>query len=173
MPLVWLVLLCFAIPLGFKTEFNPNFIDLQAPNLQSVQLIKRIQTWSAVVLSKDLNVLRQARGALAGASSVAGTDSLLNAEDNYQTLHAVAEDLKVNWAAPIRCLRSDLPQFADRATSLAAVLVAGNYCIPGRPHGCGRIAKVRQKSARLRAGSQGDAIGRPACPNGRLNSSKS
>jgi hypothetical protein len=125
MPLGWLVLLCFAVPLGFKTQFNPNLIDLQAPNLESVKLVKKIQTWSAVVLSKDLNVLRQARVSLAGASTVAGTDSLLNAQDNYEMLHAAAGELKVNWAAPDPIRAGDLPQIADRAASLADSLIAG------------------------------------------------
>ena len=125
MPLGWLVLLCFAIPLGFKTQFNPNLIDLQAPNLESVKLVKKIQTWSAVVLSKDLDVLRQARASLAGARSVAGTDSLLNAQDNYEMLQAAAGELSVNWAAPDPIRAADLPQIADRAASLADSLIAG------------------------------------------------
>jgi uncharacterized protein len=124
MPLGWLVLLCFAIPLGFKTQFNPNLIDLQAPDLESVKLVKKIQTWSAVVLSKDLNVLRQARASLAGASSIAGTDSLLNAQDNYESLHAAAGDLSVNWTAPDPVRATDLPQIADRAAALAAAMTS-------------------------------------------------
>ena len=126
LPLSWLALLCVAIPLGFRTEFNPNLIDLQAPDLPSVRIVRRIQTWSAVVLSKDLNVLRQACAALASAATVASTDSLLNTEDNYQKLHqAAARDLKVQWAEPDPVRVQDLPPIADRATALAAAIEAG------------------------------------------------
>jgi len=125
LPLSWLALLCIAIPLAFRTEFNPNLIDLQAPNLPSVQLVKKIQTWSAVVLSKDLNVLREARRALAGASTVASTDSVLNADDDYAMLQAAAGDLNVQWTAPDPVRADDLPQIADRATALAGTIEAG------------------------------------------------
>ncbi len=122
LPLSWILLLCIAIPLGFRTEFNPNLIDLQAPDLPSVKLVRKIQTWSAVVLSKDLNVLREARAALAGATTVASTDSVLNAEDNYAMLHAAGRDLNVQWAEPDPVDAKDLPQIADRAAALAAAL---------------------------------------------------
>jgi predicted RND superfamily exporter protein len=125
LPLSWLLLLCFAIPLAFRTEFNPNLIDLQAPDLPSVKLVKKIQTWSAVVLSKDLNVLREARKALAGADTVASTDSILNADDDYAMLRAAAGDLKVQWTAPDPVRAEDLPQIAERAAALAGTIEAG------------------------------------------------
>ena len=47
-----------------RTGFNPNLIELQDPNLESVQLVRKLQTFSAVVLSKDLDLLRRVRDAV-------------------------------------------------------------------------------------------------------------
>ena len=48
-------------PLHAPRSSTPACSNLQAPNLPSVKLIRKLQTWSAVVLSKDLDQLRQAR----------------------------------------------------------------------------------------------------------------
>jgi len=48
----------------------PNLIELQAPNLESVKLVRKLETWSSVLLSHDLDALRRAREAV--RSSFAG-----------------------------------------------------------------------------------------------------
>ncbi len=125
MPLIWILVLVFAaIPFGRRTGFNPNLIDLQAPNLSSVKTIRKLQTWSAAVLSRDLNVLRAARASLQGSSVVSSTDSLLNARDNYETLRSAAPGLTVNWVEPPTVTPADLPNIAKAATTLAEDLAA-------------------------------------------------
>ena len=126
LPAAWISLLAVAIPLGFRTRFNPNLLDLQAPDLPSVKLVNKLQTWSAVVLSKDLDVLRQAQAALAGANSVASTDSVLDAYDNYATLKAAGQTFNIQWAPPDPVRPEDLPQIAQRALSLAGRIDASN-----------------------------------------------
>ena len=64
MPLGWIVLVLAGIPFMMRAEFNPNLLDLQSPSLQSVQLIRKLQTWEAVVLSRDLGILRKVREAV-------------------------------------------------------------------------------------------------------------
>ena len=98
LPVVWFLLLAAGSPWAFKTYFDPGLLQLQAPNLESVQLVHQLQTWSAVELSKDLNILRQTRAALQGAPTVASTDSVLQAYDNAAWLAAHQNEVpQINW----------------------------------------------------------------------------
>jgi predicted RND superfamily exporter protein len=154
LPLAWIALLGVAIPLAFRTRFNPNLLDLQAPDLSSVTLVRKIQTWSAVVLSKDLDVLRQARVALAGAKTVADTDSVLNAYDNFATLKAAGQTFNIQWAPPDPVQPGDLTQIAQRAQSLADRIDGSN--IDGRQ---AAAASLRKFAATLNsAGASANAI---------------
>lgn len=121
LPGLWIAALLAGIPFALKTSFNPNLLDLQAPNLQSVQLVRKLQTWSAVVLSKDLSMLRKVRDAVRPAPTVAGTESILTAFDNDQWLHQHAGELPaIEWMKPEPVRPADLPQIARRARNLAA-----------------------------------------------------
>ncbi|HMB96036.1 MAG TPA: MMPL family transporter, partial [Tepidisphaeraceae bacterium] len=51
LPGIWILLLIAGIPFAIRTQFDPGLISLQAPNLESVQMVRKLQTWSAVVLS--------------------------------------------------------------------------------------------------------------------------
>jgi hypothetical protein len=120
MPLGWVVLVLAGIPYILRAEFNPNLLDLQSPSLPSVQLVRKLQTWEAVVLSRDLGMLRRVRAAAEQSPLVAGTDSILGAIDNDAWLRSHAPELpKVDWtrAAPIR--PGDLPAIAAIARGLA------------------------------------------------------
>jgi hypothetical protein len=95
LPALWAVLLVVAIPYARKAVFNPSLLALQAQSLESVKLVRKLPTWSAVVLSRDLNQLRAVRDAVTPLAVVKDTDSLLRAYDNYDWLHAHASEVPV------------------------------------------------------------------------------
>jgi len=119
-PAVWLLLLIAAIPYAMKAEFDPGLLDLQARNLPSVKLVRKLQTWSAVVLSKDVNVLRRAREALNNSATVDSTESILTAYENYDWLKARESQLPaIDWSPPDPVTPADLPRIAGAARALA------------------------------------------------------
>ena len=61
---------------------------MQAQSLPSVQMIHKLQTWSAAVLvpQSDLQKLRLVRDTVQSLSTVASTESILTAYDNYDWL---------------------------------------------------------------------------------------
>jgi hypothetical protein len=83
-PFVWAILLLCGIPFAREAKFDPSLLKMQAQSLQSVQLIHKLQTWSAVVLvpAKDLDTLRKVRGAVEKLPTVQSTESILTAYDN-------------------------------------------------------------------------------------------
>ena len=127
MPLAWIGLVLAGIPYAMHAEFNPNLLDLQSPSLPSVQLVRKLQTWEAVVLSPDLDMLRKVRAAVEKSPTVAGTDSILRAIDNGQWLRAHASELpSVNWTTPQPVAAEDLPHLAAAARNLADHLRPGD-----------------------------------------------
>lgn len=119
-PLVWVALLLVGLIWAFRTGFNPSLLELQAQKLDSVKLVRKLQTWSAVVLSRDLEDLRKAREALAGARTVARTESILTAYDNAAWLRANAILPEIAWSAPVDVTSNDLARLAQKAKNLAA-----------------------------------------------------
>jgi predicted RND superfamily exporter protein len=116
----WLVLLAIGVRFALRAQFNPNLLDLQAPKLPSVQLVRKLQTWSAVVLSRDLGQLRQAREALAGSPVISSTESILTAYDNLAWLHDhVGEMPQIQWTEPAAVQPADLPRLASKVRALA------------------------------------------------------
>jgi predicted RND superfamily exporter protein len=102
-------------------------LELQAQSLESVKLIRRLQTWSAVVLSTDLDSIRAAREAVRGSAAVARTESVLDAWDNYQVLTTgVAPLPAVEWAEPAAVGPGAVPRLAVSARNLARVYAAGS-----------------------------------------------
>jgi predicted RND superfamily exporter protein len=87
-PIVWAVLLMLGIPFEQKAKFDPSLLKMQAQSLPSVQLVHKLQTWSAAVLvpQNELDKLRQVRDAVAGLPTVQSTESILTAYDNYKWL---------------------------------------------------------------------------------------
>jgi predicted RND superfamily exporter protein len=126
LPVLWAVLLLIGIPFARKAVFNPSLLQLQAADLPSVKLVRKLPTWSAVVLSRDLEQLRAARSAVASLPVVKDTDSLLIAYDNYDWLHAnesqvpVITDIGYEPIAP-----HDLPALRDAAHKTAGHFRAG------------------------------------------------
>jgi len=120
LPVVWMILLLAGIPYAMRAEFNPNLLDLQAPNLPSVQLVRKLQTWEAVVLSDDLDMLRKVRDAVQPAPTVASTDSFLTAIDNAAWLRTHASEFpKIDWTEPTKIRPTDLTALAGKARALA------------------------------------------------------
>jgi predicted RND superfamily exporter protein len=127
LPVLWLVLMVVAAPYATQTHFNPGLIELQVPHLESVELIRTLQTWSAVALSKDTEELRKVRDAVEGLPAVASTESVLNAEDNRQWLLAhEAEAPAVDFVSPEAVQVSDLGRIAAKARRLADDFSAGD-----------------------------------------------
>lgn len=120
LPAIWLIALVMASHFMENTRFNPNLLELQAPNLESTKLVRKLQTWSAVVLSKDTAELRRVRSAVEGLSTVADTESILSAEDNYARLKQHEGELpRVQWSEPPPIRAEDLPAIAGKADALA------------------------------------------------------
>lgn len=156
-PLLWLVLLAIGIPFALRTRFDAGLLNLQAPNLRSVQLIRKLETWSAVVLSKDVSALRAARASLSGAKTVDHTESLLDASDNYLALTNLTPPLPdVEWTTPASPVQADLARLADKAEGLAnAWEKAGktrNTTAPVASQLPTTIAAMRSLASKLRAG---------------------
>ena len=123
LPAIWLAALLAGVPFALKAYFNPNLLELQAPNLESVRLIGKLQGWSAVVLSRDLKVLEKARQSLAGAPTVKSTDSILIADDNYAYLQQHKNELpRIAWAPPAVIKPDDLQRLQTKARNLADLL---------------------------------------------------
>jgi predicted RND superfamily exporter protein len=119
LPAIWMLLLALGIPFMQHTKFDPGLLTMQAPNLESVQVIHKLQTWSAVVLSKDLNVLREARSAVQDAPTVQNTDSILKAYDNLTWLQAHEKELPtIAWTDPPTVTDQDLSRIADAAKTI-------------------------------------------------------
>jgi predicted RND superfamily exporter protein len=120
LPAIGLLLLLAGIPLMLRSRFSPNLLALQAPNLESVSLVRKLQTWSAVVLSPDLDTLRRVRQALDGAPTVARTESMLDAYDNYAAFQDPARKLPaINWADPSAVTPDDVARIASKARVLS------------------------------------------------------
>ena len=119
LPWVWAACLLVALPFARRTEFNPNLLSLQAPG-PSVNLVHELQTWEAVVLSRDLDVLKRVRDAVEDAPTVADTESFVEVAENAAWLreHA-APYAEVNWAPTVAVTSADLPHIAGRARALA------------------------------------------------------
>ena len=125
-PIAWIsALIVGAIFFAPRTRFNPNLLDLQAPDTLAMKPIRKLQLWSAVVLSKDLKQLRLARDAIANSPLIADTDSVLDAFDNYQWLQSHKSELPpIAWSAPAAVIANDLPSIASKADGLATRLAA-------------------------------------------------
>lgn len=120
-PAAWCLLVLAGVPFAMRARFDPGLISLQAPNLESVQLVRRLNTWSAVVLSKDLDVLRRSREAVVGLPGVLRTESILDAMDNRAWLSQPHNELPgIDWVAPPPVRESGIGAIARRATALAA-----------------------------------------------------
>ncbi|MBA2707376.1 MAG: MMPL family transporter [Gemmatimonadaceae bacterium] len=119
-PAIWVAAILAGIPFAMKTGFDPNLLDLQAPDTRSVQLVRKVKTWFAVVLSKDLEMLGKVRDAANDLPVVERTESALDANDNYNWLQKRRDQLpKINWTRPTPVLAGDLGAIADKATQLA------------------------------------------------------
>lgn len=129
MPVAWVTLCAAGIPYMLRTNFDPNLLNLQSPRLESVQLVKKLQTWYGVVLSEDLEQLRAVRKSLVGAKTVKNTDSILEALDNTAWLGQHPDFVtKLNWTAKPRVTEADvlrLQQITERlAQTLRQVMLA-------------------------------------------------
>jgi predicted RND superfamily exporter protein len=120
LPALWAALLLAGVPFARRAHFDPSLLNMQAQNLQSVQLVRKLQTWSAVELSTDLDILRKARGVVQHLPTVASTDSILGAYDNYDWLKQHEKQMpEIKWSQPQAVNAEDLPQLASKAHSLA------------------------------------------------------
>jgi predicted RND superfamily exporter protein len=131
-PAIWIALCLAGIPFMLRAEFDPNLLKLQSPKLESVKLVHKLQTWEAVVLSDDLDELRRCRAALAGATTVASTESIIDALDNQEFLNAHPELLpRVQWVDPPTITPADLAGLAGTTNTLAGLYAVASAAKPG------------------------------------------
>ncbi|MEA2710259.1 MAG: uncharacterized protein QOF78_2860 [Phycisphaerales bacterium] len=120
MPACWIAVLIAVIPFMLRARFEPSLLSMQAPNLESVKLVSKLQTWSAVVLTHDLDTLRRAREAATDSPKVARTESILTAYDNFAWLREHESELPaIEWSDPEPVAADHLPRLADKAEALA------------------------------------------------------
>jgi predicted RND superfamily exporter protein len=131
LPCLWGLMLLGGLWLMQRNEFNPNLLELQAPNLDSVKLIRKLQSWQAVVLSPDRAMLRRVRDAVRPLPTVAGTESILTALDNDDWLRSHASDVtRIQWVEPHRVGPEDLAAIAGKARGLAARIQSSSTTAP-------------------------------------------
>ena len=120
---LWIIPLLIGLPWIARTTFDSNLLKLQAPDLPSVKLVDKLQTWSAVVLSQNLDTLRQVRAAATASPLVDHTDSFLDAQDNHAFLTRLSPTIpglnSIHWVAPPDITPADLPNIAAKARALA------------------------------------------------------
>jgi hypothetical protein len=118
-PVIWLALLIAGLPFALRTGFNPSLIELQAPKLESVKLISKLETWSYAILSRDLETIRRAREQARVSPLVDRTESILIAYYNLEWLRAHESELAaVEWAEPDAVDASDLARLATKVKAL-------------------------------------------------------
>ncbi len=122
LPALWAVALLAGARYMPRAHFDPGLINLQVPDLESVKLIRTLQTWVAVVLSKDAQQLRQVRSAVADLPVVASTDSILSAQDNAVWLRQHAGEVpSIDWTPPTAVTSSDFPRISAKARNLSGI----------------------------------------------------
>lgn len=119
-PLAWFSMLGLGIPFMLKAHFDPGLLNMQSQTLPSVRLVRKLQTWSAVVLSKDLQTLRRVRSAMEHCPSVGNTESILDAYDNRDWLRAHQQELPmIAWAEPAAVEPGKLSAIANKSRKLS------------------------------------------------------
>ncbi|QOV89409.1 MMPL family transporter [Humisphaera borealis] len=162
-PLLWLVGVLALLPFAIQARFDAGLLGLQAPNLPSVQLVRKLQTWSAVVLSSDLETLRRARSAIADSPEVAGTESILDAYDARDWLAKNAgQTRQVQWSEPAAIVAGDVPKLVASLKAVAGQFEAAGKTAPPaeRPAVATAAGQIRAAADRLDAAvkaGQGDA----------------
>jgi hypothetical protein len=147
LPIAWFVALGVLTPFAMRVRFDPGLINLQAPNVESVQLVSKLQTWSAAVMTNDLEALQRSRDALAGSPYVARTESVLDAKDNHDRLHAQAPGPEsIRWAEPPLFPPGSVEPLARRVSAIADRLRAGDAADPARQ---GAVAALDRFAAAL------------------------
>lgn len=130
-PVIWFAIILAGSTFAMRVSFDPNLLKLQAQNLESVQLVHRLQTWSAVVLSKDKEMLRKVRDAIKDAPTVAKTESILDTDDNAEWLKAHESEIpRVAWVTPREIDETIVKRIANRASQLADAYRAINEPVP-------------------------------------------
>ncbi|HEX8914236.1 MAG TPA: MMPL family transporter, partial [Humisphaera sp.] len=122
-PAAWVLVLVALVPAALRTRFDPGLLNLQAPDLESVRTVRKLQTWSAVVLSKDLGVLRRARAAVEASPEVASTESALTAFDNAEWLGRNATAIRqIKWTEPPALKPADVERLPAVLRKLAELM---------------------------------------------------
>jgi hypothetical protein len=130
-PFVWAILLLAGIPFARRTTFNPGLLNMQAQNLESVTLVRKLQTWSAVVLMKpeQIDTLRKVRDAVEKLPVVQGTESVLTAYDNHQWIagHQATPITRIDYD-PVT--PADLPELLNSTAKLATAITRASSTDP-------------------------------------------
>ncbi len=153
--IVWMVLLAELLPPALHIQFNPNLLDLQAPGLPAVKLVRKIPTWQAVVLSPTLAGLAPIAAKLGPAmrqpgSPIRSVHSLLDAQARQRFLAGHGAMLaRLSWRRPGAVTVPDLHRIAQAAEALAAAWSAPNVA----PRTGAAVQRLQQLGSRLDAAS--------------------
>jgi predicted RND superfamily exporter protein len=157
LPMLWILALVLGIPAMQKTHFDPGLIELQPPNLESVKLIRTLQTWFAVVLVKQdqpasagtpqgdgllnptprtLDELRALDAAVSKQPAVDHSESILSAFNNADWLKQHAGEMpQIHWTTPTPIVPADFSRLATKARKLADLYdPPTSAAVPGSPN---------------------------------------
>ncbi len=99
--IVWVGVSAVGLLVALPPRFDPNLLKLQADGLESVQAVRKLPAWSAVVMCVDLEELRRLRAAFLPKVDdpvIRSTESLEDALENRQWLLANNEAVKkIQW----------------------------------------------------------------------------
>ncbi len=120
----WLALVVLLSPIALSVKFNPNLLKLQARGLKSVQLIKDMPSWYAVVLShhpEKIAVLQHRLNATIHAGSqILSTSSLYDAINNQKRLARGSRAFSaINWTPPPALSAADIEPIRAAVVKLA------------------------------------------------------
>jgi len=156
---IWIALVAGLSPFALGVKFDSNLLKLQARGLKSVQLIKDMPSWYAVVLSHHPAKLEALQNHLNRTikpnSQIASTSSLWDAINNQKRLargsHALSD---ITWQPPPAITAADIQPLYSAVRRLAGSLASAG----GEPQ---RVAaeELEELSAALhRSNSQRAAV---------------
>ncbi len=124
---VWLATIGALSPFALHVTFNPNLLKLQARGLKSVELIKDMPSWYAVVLSHHPEKLQALQDRLNRSirpgSQIASTSSLFDALRNQKVLARGSRIFSsIDWHPPPALSAADILPLYIAVQQLAATL---------------------------------------------------
>jgi len=120
---LWPAALLAGAPAMTGVGFNAGLLDLQVDELESVRLVRTLQTWFIVALAEDPEQIERAERTLRGAETVERTESLAAARENAAWLRDPQRAIApIEWKRPQEMAPDRVERFSRRIETLAARL---------------------------------------------------